>query len=119
MGNYRLEVRNLHKRFPGVYAIKGVSFQVAPGEVHALVGENGAGKSTLMKMITGEYTPDEGEIFHNGEQIKPKSIADSQKTGISMIHPLTVPLHNFPSFLRPQSHWNLHKIHNLYLSSPC
>mgnify|MGYP001701511703 CR=1 FL=1 len=83
MGNYRLEVRNLHKRFPGVYAIKGVSFQVAPGEVHALVGENGAGKSTLMKMITGEYTPDEGEIFHNGEQIKPKSIADSQKTGIS------------------------------------
>ena len=41
MGNYRLEVRNLHKRFPGVYAIKGVSFQVAPGEVHALVGENG------------------------------------------------------------------------------
>ena len=60
MKNYRLEVRNLHKRFPGVYAIKGVSFQIAPGEVHALVGENGAGKSTLMKMITGEYTPDEG-----------------------------------------------------------
>ena len=85
MKNYRLEVRNLHKRFPGVYAIKGVSFQIAPGEVHALVGENGAGKSTLMKMITGEYTPDEGEIFHNGEQIKPKSIADSQKKGISMI----------------------------------
>ena len=92
MGNYRLEVRNLHKRFPGVYAIKGVSFQVAPGEVHALVGENGAGKSTLMKMITGEYTPDEGEIFHNGEQIKPKSIADSQKTGISMIHQELAPL---------------------------
>ena len=92
MKNYRLEVRNLHKRFPGVYAIKGVSFQVAPGEVHALVGENGAGKSTLMKMITGEYTPDEGEIFHNGEQIKPKSIADSQKKGISMIHQELAPL---------------------------
>ena len=92
MKNYRLEVRNLHKRFPGVYAIKGVSFQIAPGEVHALVGENGAGKSTLMKMITGEYTPDEGEIFHNGEQIKPKSIADSQKKGISMIHQELAPL---------------------------
>ena len=93
MGNYRLEVRNLHKRFPGVYAIKGVSFQVAPGEVHALVGENGAGKSTLMKMITGEYTPDEGEIFHNGEQIKTENqIADSQKTGISMIHQELAPL---------------------------
>lgn len=92
MENYRLDVRNLHKRFPGVYAIKGVSFQVASGEVHALVGENGAGKSTLMKMITGEYTPDEGEMFHNGKQIKPKSIADSQKEGISMIHQELAPL---------------------------
>lgn len=92
MQEYRLEVKNLHKRFPGVYAVKGVSFQIAPGEVHALVGENGAGKSTLMKMITGEYTPDEGEVIHNGELLKNRSIADSQRNGIAMIHQELAPL---------------------------
>lgn len=86
MEQWRLEVDNLHKRFPGVYAVKGVSFQIAPGEVHALVGENGAGKSTLMKMITGEYNPDEGVVRHNGKEIHPKSISDSIKEGIAMIH---------------------------------
>lgn len=90
----RLELQNLHKRFPGVYAVKGVSITILPGEVHALVGENGAGKSTLMKMITGEYIPDEGTIFHNGEQIKPKSIADATANGIAMIHQELAPLPN-------------------------
>lgn len=92
MGAYRLEVKDLHKRFPGVYAVKGVSFQIEPGEVHALVGENGAGKSTLMKMITGEYTPDEGEVYYNGTLLKNRSIADSQKAGIAMIHQELAPL---------------------------
>ena len=92
MGDYRLEVRGLHKRFPGVYAVKDVSFQIAPGEVHALVGENGAGKSTLMKMITGEYMPDEGVVLHNGKEIHPKSISDSIKEGIAMIHQELAPL---------------------------
>ena len=92
MQEYRLEVKNLHKRFPGVYAVKGVSFQIEPGEVHALVGENGAGKSTLMKMITGEYTPDEGQVFHNGTLLKNRSIADSQESGIAMIHQELAPL---------------------------
>ncbi|MGC4020134.1 MAG: sugar ABC transporter ATP-binding protein [Muricomes sp.] len=92
MEEYRLEVKNLHKRFPGVYAIKGVSFGIKPGEVHALVGENGAGKSTLMKMITGEYTPDEGEVYHNGKLLKNRSISDSQKEGIAMIHQELAPL---------------------------
>ena len=92
MEEYRLEVRGLHKRFPGVYAVKDVSFQIAPGEVHALVGENGAGKSTLMKMITGEYIPDEGVVLHNGKEIHPKSISDSIKEGIAMIHQELAPL---------------------------
>lgn len=87
-----MEVRNLHKRFPGVYAVKGVSFQILPGEVHALVGENGAGKSTLMKMITGEYSPDEGVVLHNGKEIHPRSISDSIKEGIAMIHQELAPL---------------------------
>lgn len=92
MQDFRLEVKNLHKRFPGVYAVRGVSFQIEPGEVHALVGENGAGKSTLMKMITGEYSPDEGEILHNGVLLKNRSIADSQEQGIAMIHQELAPL---------------------------
>lgn len=90
----RLELQDLHKRFPGVYAVKGVSITIRPGEVHAIVGENGAGKSTLMKMITGEYIPDEGSIFHNGEQIKPKSISDATANGIAMIHQELAPLPN-------------------------
>lgn len=92
MENYCLEVKKLHKKFPGVYAVKGVSFQVQSGEVHALVGENGAGKSTLMKMITGEYIPDNGEVYHNGKMLKNRSISDSQKEGIAMIHQELAPL---------------------------
>lgn len=94
MENFRLELKDLHKKFPGVYAVKGVSMQIMPGEVHALVGENGAGKSTLMKMITGEYIPDEGTVYHNGKQIKPRSISDATANGISMIHQELAPLPN-------------------------
>lgn len=92
MEKIRLEVKDLHKKFPGVYAVKGVSFQIRPGEVHALVGENGAGKSTLMKMITGEYIPDQGAVYHNGKILKNRSVSDSQKEGIAMIHQELAPL---------------------------
>ena len=58
-----LEVRNIHKSFPGVRALQGVDFTLCEGEIHALMGENGAGKSTLIKVLTGVYEKDEGQIF--------------------------------------------------------
>ena len=58
-----LEMREIVKRFPGVLALDHVSLSVRKGEVHALLGENGAGKSTLMKVLSGAYSKDEGEII--------------------------------------------------------
>ncbi|MYR11566.1 ATP-binding cassette domain-containing protein, partial [Streptomyces sp. SID724] len=62
-----LEARSVSKRFPGVVALDDVSFALRAGEVHALVGENGAGKSTLIKVLTGVYRSDEGEVRLSGE----------------------------------------------------
>jgi galactofuranose transport system ATP-binding protein len=81
-----LEVRRVTKRFPGVLALDGVSFDLRPGEVHALVGENGAGKSTLIKVVTGVYRPDEGQILFNGEEVTFAEPRESQAAGISTIY---------------------------------
>ena len=81
-----LEVRRVTKRFPGVLALDEVSFELQPGEVHALVGENGAGKSTLIKVITGVYTPDEGQVLFNGEEVSFAEPRESQAAGISTIY---------------------------------
>jgi galactofuranose transport system ATP-binding protein len=81
-----LEVRRLTKRFPGVLALDGVSFDLRPGEVHALVGENGAGKSTLIKVVTGVYGPDEGKILFDGEEVAFSEPRESQAAGISTIY---------------------------------
>ncbi|MBA3426393.1 MAG: sugar ABC transporter ATP-binding protein, partial [Rubrobacter sp.] len=81
-----LEVRRGTKRFPGALALDDVSFELKPGEVHALVGENGAGKSTLIKVLTGLYSPDEGEILYDGEEVRFGSPGESQAAGISTIY---------------------------------
>jgi ribose transport system ATP-binding protein/inositol transport system ATP-binding protein len=81
-----LKMRNIHKRFPGVHALKGVQLDIMAGEVHALLGENGAGKSTLIKVLAGIHQPDEGEIIHRGKPCEINSVFDSQAKGISVIH---------------------------------
>lgn len=82
----RIEMRGVSKRFPGVLANDHVDFDVASGEVHALLGENGAGKSTLMKILYGMYHPDEGEILLNGKPVTIHSPTDAINLGIGMIH---------------------------------
>ena len=77
---------NITKSFPGVKALRQVSFDLNEGEVHALVGENGAGKSTLMKILTGIYIRDEGEVIYQGEPINLKNTREAQAKGICIIH---------------------------------
>lgn len=80
------EMRGITKEFPGVRALNGVSFDCRPGEVHALVGENGAGKSTLMKVLSGVYQAEAGQIYFQGEQVAFKHPLESLAHGISVIY---------------------------------
>jgi len=79
-------MEGISKAFPGVQALSDVTFEVAKGEIHALVGENGAGKSTLMKVLTGAQPRDEGRITMRGEAVEIATPSDAQALGISMIH---------------------------------
>lgn len=81
-----LKMKNIHKKFPGVYALKAVDLEVKAGEVHALLGENGAGKSTLIKVLGGIYTADQGEIFIDGKKVNIDSVKAAQDNGIAIIH---------------------------------
>ena len=81
-----LEMKQITKRFPGVLANDNVDLTLNEGQVLALVGENGAGKSTLIKMLSGSYTPDGGEIFVEGKQMTTFTPANSESMGVAVIH---------------------------------
>ncbi|MGQ9473291.1 MAG: sugar ABC transporter ATP-binding protein [Candidatus Caldatribacteriaceae bacterium] len=86
MSEYFLEIRNIRKSFPGVQALKGVTFCVRGGEIHGLVGENGAGKSTLMNILGGVLQPDSGEILIDGNKVSIPNPHEAQRLGIAFIH---------------------------------
>jgi ribose transport system ATP-binding protein len=79
-------MENIHKRFGPTRALDGVSLAVAPGEVHALVGENGAGKSTLMKVLSGAERPDDGRMALNGQPYDPSGPQAARRLGVAMIY---------------------------------
>lgn len=86
MSEYILELKDITKQFPGVKALDRMNFQLKRGEVHALLGENGAGKSTLMKVLSGIYQPDEGQILLNGQSVHFANTIAAEKAGISIVH---------------------------------
>ena len=81
-----LQMRHIDKQFPGVKALSNVDFTLRKGEIHALMGENGAGKSTLIKILTGVYQLDGGEITVDGENVIIRSPQDAQNHGISTVY---------------------------------
>lgn len=86
MNNKLLIMKSIEKSFPGVKALQNAYLELEKGEVNVILGENGAGKSTLMKILTGVYSKDSGEIFLNGEKIEVKTPKEAEKYGISIIY---------------------------------
>jgi ribose transport system ATP-binding protein len=81
-----LRLKSISKGFPGVQALKGVSLEVKPGEIHGLLGENGAGKSTLIKIVAGAYTPDQGEITFDGVPARWSSPREAKLHGVHVVY---------------------------------
>src|SRR3712207_6017767 len=105
-------LRDATKRFGGVTAVEGVTFDLRSGEVHALMGENGAGKSTLMKIVHGLYPPDEGALEVDGEVVEFSTPRDAEAAGIAMIPQeldlfpeLTIAENLFVGRRRPRTRW--------------
>ncbi|WP_024292613.1 sugar ABC transporter ATP-binding protein [Lacrimispora indolis] len=86
MSNYLVELKGVTKRFPGVVAMRNMSLQIRPGEIHGLIGENGAGKSTLIKVLTGVHIPEEGTIFIEGNKVSFKNPNDAAAAGIACVY---------------------------------
>jgi ribose transport system ATP-binding protein len=82
----KLTLDSIEKKFPGVIALGGVSFEILPGQIHALLGENGAGKSTLIKTITGLYRPDSGRLLIDDQEVRFNSPRDALAAGIGVVH---------------------------------
>lgn len=85
-GEPALRLRGINKAFGAVQALRNVDFEVYPGEVVGLVGDNGAGKSTLVKIISGAYTPDSGEIIVSGKHVSISSPQDASHLGIETVY---------------------------------
>ncbi|HEY8477580.1 MAG TPA: sugar ABC transporter ATP-binding protein, partial [Chloroflexota bacterium] len=85
-GTVLFEARHIRKTFPGVQALAGVDFDVRPGEIHALLGVNGAGKSTLVKVISGAYAPDAGEMVLRGQRFAPRSTTEAIQRGVAVVY---------------------------------
>ena len=81
-----IQVRNLHKWYSGVHALKGINLDVLPGEALGLVGDNGAGKSTLINLLSGLYQPDDGEIRLNGQPVRIRNPKEAMSLGIETIY---------------------------------
>ncbi len=90
----RVELRNIHKHFGPVHANAGITLTFEEGKIHGLLGENGAGKSTLMKILSGFYRPDEGEIYLDGRRVSFHHPSDALRQGVGMLHqdPLDFPV---------------------------
>ncbi len=86
MSGSLLRAVDIHKSFAGVHALKGVSLEIAPGEIHCLAGENGCGKSTLIKIISGVYQPDSGSIEFDGKKLEKITPLDAILLGIQVIY---------------------------------
>lgn len=76
----------MRKKYPGVYALKGLDLEIASGEVHVLVGENGAGKSTLVKVLKGDEENDGGKVFYHGKEVNPRTFFVGKKSPISVVY---------------------------------
>jgi len=84
--DYVVEMRGISKRFGGVHALKNVDLEVRRGEIMGIVGDNGAGKSTLMKVLSGAYLADEGQVFINGQEVHIDNPQQAFRLGIGMIY---------------------------------